>query len=92
MECRLTKRPSKYTCYLSVSTYNSFPVEISFSLMVKPALSNAVDELENSQTVKLISSDDCVFTITRKAALASGTIKNMLSSPGFDKLKTRPIL
>ncbi|KAJ3368770.1 Transcription elongation factor B (SIII), polypeptide 1 (15kDa, elongin C) [Kappamyces sp. JEL0680] len=37
------------------------------------------DEL---QTVKLISSDQFEFIIDRKCALASGTIKNMLSSPG----------
>lgn len=33
-------------------------------------------------TVKLISSDGFSFIIERKCALASGTIKNMLSSPG----------
>ena len=32
--------------------------------------------------VKLISSDNLEFIIERKAALGSGTIKNMLSSPG----------
>lgn len=33
-------------------------------------------------TVKLISSDGFEFIIERRCALASGTIKNMLSSPG----------
>ena len=37
---------------------------------------------EEVQTVKLISSDKFEFIIDRKCALASGTIKNMLSSPG----------
>jgi hypothetical protein len=32
--------------------------------------------------VKLISSDGFEFVIDRKCAMASGTIKNMLSSPG----------
>jgi hypothetical protein len=34
-------------------------------------------------TVKLISADGFEFVIDRKCALASGTIKNMLSSPGL---------
>jgi len=33
-------------------------------------------------TVKLISSDGFEFIIDRKCAMISGTIKNMLSSPG----------
>ncbi|KAI8905834.1 BTB/POZ protein, partial [Gorgonomyces haynaldii] len=33
-------------------------------------------------TVKLISADNFEFIIDRKCAMASGTIKNMLSSPG----------
>ena len=33
-------------------------------------------------TVKLVSSDGFEFIIARKCAMASGTIKNMLSSPG----------
>jgi hypothetical protein len=37
---------------------------------------------DDLQTVKLISSDHFEFVIDRKCALASGTIKNMLSSPG----------
>jgi hypothetical protein len=37
---------------------------------------------EDIQTVKLISADNMEFIIDRKCALASGTIKNMLSSPG----------
>ena len=32
--------------------------------------------------VKLISSDGFEFIVDRKCAMASGTIKNMLSSPG----------
>ena len=39
-------------------------------------------KLEEVQIVKLISSDKFEFIIDRKCALASGTIKNMLSSPG----------
>ncbi|TPX51658.1 hypothetical protein SeMB42_g01838 [Synchytrium endobioticum] len=35
-----------------------------------------------AETVKLISSDGFEFIIERKCALASGTLKNMLSSPG----------
>ncbi|CAG8684605.1 21971_t:CDS:2 [Cetraspora pellucida] len=35
-----------------------------------------------SEYVKLISSDGFEFIIQRNAALISGTIKNMLSSPG----------
>jgi hypothetical protein len=38
---------------------------------------------EEYQTVKLISADNFEFIIDRKCALASGTIKNMLSSPGI---------
>ncbi|KAI8585739.1 hypothetical protein HDU87_007368 [Geranomyces variabilis] len=34
------------------------------------------------ETVKLVSSDGFEFIIDRKCAMASGTIKNMLSSPG----------
>ncbi|KXS18007.1 POZ domain-containing protein [Gonapodya prolifera JEL478] len=34
------------------------------------------------ETVKLISSDGFDFVIDRRCALAAGTIKNMLSSPG----------
>ncbi|KAJ3414829.1 hypothetical protein HDV05_005986 [Chytridiales sp. JEL 0842] len=34
------------------------------------------------ETVKLISVDGFEFIIDRKCAMASGTIKNMLSSPG----------
>jgi len=34
-------------------------------------------------TVKLISSDGFEFIIDRKCAMISGTIKNMLSSPGI---------
>ncbi|KAJ3320250.1 hypothetical protein HDV06_005394 [Boothiomyces sp. JEL0866] len=37
---------------------------------------------EEFLTVKLISSDMFEFIIDRKCALASGTIKNLLSSPG----------
>lgn len=33
-------------------------------------------------TVKLISADGFEFIIDRKAAMKSGTIRNMLSSPG----------
>lgn len=36
----------------------------------------------SSDHVKLISSDEFEFIIDRKCAMASGTIKNMLSSPG----------
>ena len=35
-----------------------------------------------SETVKLISSDGFEFIIDRRTAMGSGTIKNMLSSPG----------
>ncbi|KND00445.1 elongin C [Spizellomyces punctatus DAOM BR117] len=35
-----------------------------------------------AETVKLVSSDGFEFVIDRKCAMASGTIKNMLSSPG----------
>ena len=35
-----------------------------------------------AETVKLISADGFEFVIDRKCAMASGTIKNMLSSPG----------
>ncbi|KAI8822031.1 BTB/POZ protein [Fimicolochytrium jonesii] len=35
-----------------------------------------------TETVKLVSSDNFEFIIDRKCAMASGTIKNMLSSPG----------
>ncbi|KAJ3331314.1 hypothetical protein HDU76_003496 [Blyttiomyces sp. JEL0837] len=36
----------------------------------------------SEESVKLISSDGFEFIIDRKCAMASGTIKNMLSSPG----------
>ncbi len=36
-----------------------------------------------AETVKLISADGFEFVIDRKCAMASGTIKNMLSSPGM---------
>ncbi|KAI8928811.1 BTB/POZ protein [Entophlyctis helioformis] len=36
----------------------------------------------SSETVKLVSADGFEFVIDRKCAMASGTIKNMLSSPG----------
>ncbi|KAL3900987.1 MAG: hypothetical protein SGCHY_000928 [Lobulomycetales sp.] len=42
---------------------------------------NGDNENRLSETVKLISSDDFEFIIDRKAAMGSGTIKNMLSSP-----------
>lgn len=35
-----------------------------------------------TDTVKLISAEGFEFIIDRKCAMASGTIKNMLSSPG----------
>ncbi|KAL7752661.1 elongin C [Sorochytrium milnesiophthora] len=35
-----------------------------------------------SDTVRLLSSDGFEFVIDRKCAMASGTIKSMLSSPG----------
>jgi hypothetical protein len=58
--------------------------------MPLPKLSQSLFEIkkmvnpisEDIQSVKLISSDDSVFVVERKVALASGTIKNMLSSPG----------
>ncbi|KAI8804268.1 BTB/POZ protein [Cladochytrium replicatum] len=40
------------------------------------------DDAPVSDTVKLISVDGFEFVIDRKCAMASGTIKNMLSSPG----------
>ena len=40
-----------------------------------------------SETVKLISCDGFEFVIDRKCAMASGTIKNMLSSPGKPFIK-----
>lgn len=36
-----------------------------------------------SATVKLISSDDFAFTVDRKAACVSNTIKQMLSTDGM---------
>lgn len=36
-----------------------------------------------SETVKLISSDGFEFIMDRRTAMGSGTIKNMLSSPGI---------
>ena len=36
-----------------------------------------------SETVKLISSDGFEFIVDRRTAMGSGTIKNMLSSPGI---------
>ncbi|CAG8561759.1 6441_t:CDS:2 [Ambispora gerdemannii] len=47
---------------------SSIPVPIAFE--------------EPPEYVKLISSDGFEFIIARQAALCSGTIKNMLSSPG----------
>ncbi|KAJ3285396.1 hypothetical protein HK104_009516 [Borealophlyctis nickersoniae] len=41
-----------------------------------------MDDSPLAETVKLISSDGFEFVIDRKCAMASGTIKNMLSSPG----------
>ncbi len=40
------------------------------------------NQKETSDYVKLISADDYEYIIDRKCAMASGTIKNMLSSPG----------
>merc|ERR1711939_248596 len=39
-------------------------------------------EGESPQTVKIISRDGYEFIVERDAAMVSGTIKNMLSSPG----------
>merc|ERR1711934_1351189 len=41
------------------------------------------DEEKPPAVVKLISSDGYEFVIEREAAMVSGTIKNMLSSPGM---------
>eukprot|EP00158_Paraphelidium_tribonemae_P000469 Partr_v1_DN22462_c0_g1_i4_m32231 putative Transcription elongation factor B (SIII), polypeptide 1 (15kDa, elongin C) len=41
------------------------------------------DGVSESQTVKLISSDGFEFIIPRSCALASGTLRSMLSSPGL---------
>merc|ERR1711988_1372601 len=43
----------------------------------------AEDEDKGPAVVKLISSEGDVFLIERDAAMVSGTIKNMLSSPGM---------
>lgn len=40
------------------------------------------EEEKGPAVVKLISSDGYEFVIEREAAMVSGTIKNMLSSPG----------
>ena len=47
--------------------------------MINPSNNEQTEPIE---TVKLISSDLFEFIIDRKCAMASGTIKNMLSSPG----------
>merc|ERR1711934_617857 len=41
------------------------------------------EEEKGPAVVKLISSDGYEFVIEREAAMVSGTIKNMLSSPGM---------
>jgi hypothetical protein len=41
------------------------------------------EESPVADTVKLISAEGFEFIIDRKCAMASGTIKNMLSSPGL---------
>ncbi|KAG5461526.1 MAG: BTB/POZ protein [Olpidium bornovanus] len=43
---------------------------------------DSCEEFKLSDTVKLISADGLEFIIDRKCAMASGTMKNMLSSPG----------
>ncbi|RKO91969.1 BTB/POZ protein [Blyttiomyces helicus] len=42
-----------------------------------------MDDSALAETVKLVSADGFEFVIDRKCAMASGTIKNMLSSPGM---------
>jgi hypothetical protein len=42
----------------------------------------AAAEVSVPETVRLISADGFEFIVDRKCAMASGTIKNMLSSPG----------
>ncbi len=49
---------------------------------VQAAALAIVDLQTAAEYVKLISSDEFEFIIDRKCAMASGTIKNMLSSPG----------
>jgi len=43
---------------------------------------DAAEGESGPQTVKIISSDGYEFIVERDAAMVSGTIKNMLSSPG----------
>ena len=45
---------------------------------------------EKLQLVTLVSRDGDEFIIERKAAMASGTIKNMLSSPGSYLIRNAP--
>ena len=49
---------------------------------ISEAAKTLLDSAALAETVKLISSDGFEFIINRKCAMASGTIKNMLSSPG----------
>merc|ERR1712070_1049875 len=49
----------------------------------KPGKMGDEEEEKGPAVVKLISSDGYEFVIEREAAMVSGTIKNMLSSPGM---------
>merc|ERR1711998_144869 len=51
--------------------------------MGKPGKMGDEEEEKGPAVVKLISSDGFEFIIEREAAMVSGTIKNMLSSPGM---------
>merc|ERR1711998_535794 len=46
-------------------------------------MGDEADEEKGPEVVKLISSDGYEYVIERDAAMVSGTIKNMLSSPGM---------
>ncbi|KNC72627.1 hypothetical protein SARC_14813, partial [Sphaeroforma arctica JP610] len=45
------------------------------------AIDSTMDDDEEKQYVKLVSSDEHTFHISRRCAMVSGTIKSMLSGP-----------
>lgn len=67
-------------CKIETDLTSAFEFQWTDALILSKMATKKAEEI---QTVKLISSDKFEFIIDRKCALASGTIKNMLSSPGI---------
>jgi Skp1 family, tetramerisation domain len=84
--------------WLTLQRYNGMPNQMALDNCPRPEPSPSTEDrfvsIKNMaqqsdalcDTVKLISSDMFEFIIDRKCAMSSGTIKNMLSSPGIPAL------